>query len=89
MFATFFTLIFFQVSSIPSMSSLVARTETSISIKRAKYLDILARFYVMKRQHFLAGHVLYKLAECHSSDGIGITLEQRYVIMFLEISKSK
>lgn len=63
------------------MSSPVTHTETSISIKRAKYLDILARFYVMKRQHFQAGHVLYMLAECPSSDGMGIKLEQRCYIV--------
>lgn len=52
--------------------------EAPIPSSQTKYLDLLARYYVMKRQHFLAAHVLYRLAERHSTDSAGaLTLEQR------------
>jgi hypothetical protein len=45
---------------------------------QAKYFDLLARYYVLKRQHILAAHVLLRLAERHSTDvGDAPTLEQR------------
>lgn len=45
---------------------------------QAKYFDLLARYYVLKRQHILAAHVLLRLAERHSTDvGDVPTLEQR------------
>ena len=47
---------------------------------RTKYLDLLARYYIMKRQHLLAAHVLLKLAERRSMDERDIpSLEQRFV----------
>ncbi|PKA52217.1 hypothetical protein AXF42_Ash010113 [Apostasia shenzhenica] len=52
--------------------------ETPIPLSQTKYLDLLSRFYVMKRQHFLAAHVLYRLAERQCTDTAGApTLEQR------------
>ncbi|KAL8150748.1 hypothetical protein V2J09_020556 [Rumex salicifolius] len=46
--------------------------------RRAKYLDLLARYYVMKRQHVLAAHVLLRLAESRSLEGREApSLEQR------------
>ncbi|KAI3996591.1 hypothetical protein MKX01_009423 [Papaver californicum] len=43
-----------------------------------KHLDLLARYYVLKRQHALAAHILLRLAERHSSDAEDvITLDQR------------
>lgn len=45
---------------------------------QSKYFDLLARYYVLKRQHILAAHVLLRLAERHSADvGDVPTLEQR------------
>ncbi|KAI3952746.1 hypothetical protein MKX01_000012, partial [Papaver californicum] len=42
-----------------------------------KHLDLLARYYVLKRQHALAAHILLRLAERHSSDAEDvITLDQ-------------
>ncbi|XP_064992328.1 nuclear pore complex protein NUP155-like isoform X1 [Musa acuminata AAA Group] len=35
---------------------------------QAKYLDLLARYHVLKRQHLLAAHVLYRLAERPCTD---------------------
>ncbi|MQL71052.1 hypothetical protein Taro_003366, partial [Colocasia esculenta] len=52
--------------------------EASISSKTVKYLDFLAKYYVSKRQHLLAAHVLYRLAERQCVDlATGLTLEQR------------
>ncbi|GAB4828698.1 hypothetical protein Ancab_018363 [Ancistrocladus abbreviatus] len=48
------------------------------SSNQAQYLDLLARFYVMKRQHLLAAHVLLRLAERRAVDGGDApSLEQR------------
>jgi hypothetical protein len=49
-----------------------------IPSNQAKYFDLLARYYVSKRQHVLAAHVLLRLAERRSTDtGDVPTLEQR------------
>ncbi|XP_074264142.1 nuclear pore complex protein NUP155 [Silene latifolia] len=46
---------------------------------QSKYLNLLARYYVMKRQHLLAAHVLLRLAERRSIDGRDVpSLEERY-----------
>lgn len=61
-------------SVIPQMRNL----EASIPSSQTKYLDLLARYYILKRQHFLAAHVLYRLAERQCIDGEeASTLEQR------------
>lgn len=45
---------------------------------QAKYLDLLARYYVMKRQHLLAAHVLLRLAERRPVDSRDVpSLEMR------------
>ncbi|XP_078429938.1 nucleoporin 155 [Wolffia australiana] len=52
--------------------------EGSVSGQTVKYLDLLAKYYVLKRQHHLAAHVLYRLAERRCTDSsAGPTLEQR------------
>ncbi|PKU85184.1 nuclear pore complex protein NUP155 [Dendrobium catenatum] len=52
--------------------------ETPIPSSQTKYLDLLARYYVMKRQHLLAAHVLYRLAERQCTDAADApTLDQR------------
>lgn len=49
-----------------------------ISGEQAKYLELLSRFYVHRRQHALAAHVLLRLAERRQVEGaLEITLEQR------------
>ncbi|OVA15735.1 Nucleoporin [Macleaya cordata] len=43
-----------------------------------KYSDLLARYYVLKRQHVLAAHILLRLAERRPTDAGDVpTLEQR------------
>lgn len=66
------------VSAVISASSPLVQMGASIPSNQAKYFDLLARYYVMKRQHLLAAHVLLRLAERRSTDGGHVpTLEQR------------
>ncbi|KAK1262980.1 hypothetical protein QJS04_geneDACA012013 [Acorus gramineus] len=60
-----------------SMASLTAHSEGSVHSNTVKYLGLLARYYVLKRQHILAAQILLRLAEKHSSEGHNPTLEQR------------
>ncbi|OMO93980.1 Nucleoporin protein [Corchorus olitorius] len=56
----------------------VGQPGAPIHSDQAKYLYLLARYYVLKRQHVLAAHVLLRLAERRSTDGSNApTLEQR------------
>ncbi|GLT96738.1 hypothetical protein SLE2022_143410 [Rubroshorea leprosula] len=66
------------LSSVISASPQMGQSGSSIHSNQAKYFDLLARYYVLKRQHLLAAHVLLRLAERRSTDG-GSTpmLEQR------------
>ncbi|XP_044489198.1 nuclear pore complex protein NUP155 [Mangifera indica] len=63
------------VAGLTSATSLMGR---SIPSNEAKYFDLLARYYVLKRQHLLAAHVLLRLAERRSTDSKDSpTLDQR------------
>ncbi|KAJ0981266.1 hypothetical protein J5N97_009521 [Dioscorea zingiberensis] len=63
---------------INSMGSPLRDSDAPIPPSHTKYLDLLAKYYVLKRQHLLAANVLYRLAERQCSDaGEGPTLEQR------------
>lgn len=62
---------YFQVLAIASVtpvSSPVGALEAPIPSCQTKYLDLLAKYYVLKRQHFLAANILYRLAERQCSD---------------------
>lgn len=66
------------LSAITSANTQTSQPGASIHSNQAKYFDILARYYVLKRQHLLAAHVLLRLAERRSTDGGNSpTLEQR------------
>jgi len=56
-----------------------------MSTNQVKYYELLARYYVLKRQHMLAAHALLRLAERRSVDGVP-TLEQRLIEFFLSLS---
>lgn len=56
-----------------------------MSTNQVKYYELLARYYVLKRQHMLAAHALLRLAERRSIDGVP-TLEQRSKEFFLFLS---
>ncbi|KAM3705465.1 hypothetical protein ACB098_03G081800 [Castanea mollissima] len=66
------------VSAVTSATSFMGQSGAPIPSNRAKYFDLLARYYVLKRQHVLAAHILGRLAERRSTDsGDVLTLEQR------------
>ena len=61
-----------------SGTSPIGHSGAPILANQAKYFDLLARYYVSKRQHLLAAHILLRLAERRSTDaGDAPTLEQR------------
>lgn len=63
------------------MASAIRDLEGPIPSSHTKYLDLLAKYYVLNRQHILAAHILYRLAERQCSDaGEAPTLEQRFLI---------
>lgn len=66
-------------SPMPSTTPNISRLRQPISGEQAKYLELLSRFYVHRRQHTLAAHVLLRLAERRQPEGAAeVTLEQRY-----------
>ncbi|KAK3027483.1 hypothetical protein RJ639_040284, partial [Escallonia herrerae] len=66
------------VSAVTSAASPMSHSGGPVPSNQAKYLELLARYYVLKRQHVLAAHVLLRLAERRSTDWEDIpTLEQR------------
>lgn len=65
------------VSAVTSSPSPIGHFQETAA-NQAKYLELLARYYVLKRQHVLAAHVLLRLAERrYANAGDGPTLEQR------------
>lgn len=74
-----FNFSYFQaVASLTPVASLMGPLEGPIPSGQTKYLDLLAKYYVLKRQHFLAANILYRLAERQCSDAREApTLEQR------------
>ncbi|KAL2922250.1 hypothetical protein RDABS01_013741 [Bienertia sinuspersici] len=65
-------------ASLTYPNSTVGRFGARDPSSQAKYLDLLARYYIMKRQHLLAAHVLLRLAERRSMDERDVPgLEQR------------
>ncbi|XVE85482.1 hypothetical protein DITRI_Ditri17bG0094000 [Diplodiscus trichospermus] len=66
------------LSALTSATPSIGQPGAAIHSNQAKYFDLLARYYVSKRQHVLAAHVLLRLAERRSTDGSNFpTLEQR------------
>jgi nuclear pore complex protein Nup155 len=56
-----------------------------MSPNQVKYYELLARYYVLKRQHMLAAHALLRLAGRPSTDGVP-TLEQRSIGSSISLS---
>ncbi|KAJ7954324.1 Nuclear pore complex protein [Quillaja saponaria] len=66
------------VSAVTAAISPMGQSGASLPSNKVKYLDLLARYYVLKRQHMLAARVLLRLAERRATDGGDLpTLEQR------------
>ncbi|KAK1308416.1 hypothetical protein QJS10_CPA09g00382 [Acorus calamus] len=72
-----------------SMPSLIGHSEGSSHSNSFKYLGLLARYYVLKRQHILAAKILLRLAERHSSEGHNPTLEQRFQYLSNAVVQAK
>ncbi|KAM2962202.1 hypothetical protein FF2_020307 [Malus domestica] len=67
------------ISGVTSAGSPIGHSGTSIPSHQAKYSELLARYYVLKRQHLLAARVLLRLAERRSNDTVDVpALDQRY-----------
>ncbi|XP_065866958.1 nuclear pore complex protein NUP155-like [Euphorbia lathyris] len=66
------------VSAVTAASSPVGHSGALVTSRQAKYFELLAGYYVMKRQHMLAAHILLRLAERRSMDAGDVpSLEQR------------
>ncbi|XP_031491794.1 nuclear pore complex protein NUP155 [Nymphaea colorata] len=66
------------VTTPPSLLPQIGHEKGPIPSHQVKYIELLARYYVLKRQHMLAALVLMRLAERQSADvGETLTLEQR------------
>lgn len=68
-------------------TSPVGQSGAPMSSNQVKYYELLARYYVLKRQHMLAAHALLRLAERRSIDGVP-TLELRLIKFSLSLSLS-
>ncbi|KAE8667710.1 NUP155 protein [Hibiscus syriacus] len=66
------------LSALTSATPSVGQPGVPIHSNQAKYFDLLARYFVLERQHLLAAHVLLRLAERRSINGsTAPSLEQR------------
>lgn len=66
------------VSAVSLGTNTLGQLGAPILPNQTKYFDLLARYYVMKRQHLLAAHILLRLAERRSTDAGDVpTLDQR------------
>ncbi|CAN6478214.1 unnamed protein product [Victoria cruziana] len=64
--------------STPPLLPQIGQEKGPIPSHQVKYVELLARYYVLKRQHMLAALVLMRLAERQSATaGETLTLEQR------------
>lgn len=62
----------------------MGHSRVPLASNQIKYSELLARYYVMKRQHVLAAQILVRLAERRSTEaGDTPTLEQRFVTSLL------
>lgn len=78
------------VSAVTSTTSRMGQSGAPIPTNQVKYFELLARYYVLKRQHILAAHVLLRLAERRSADmGDVPTLEQRYQYLSNAVLQAK
>ncbi|KAK4765177.1 hypothetical protein SAY86_026267 [Trapa natans] len=81
-----------EVRAVSALTSTSATGQVggNIQANQAKYFDLLARYYVLKRQHILAAHVLLRLAERRSSSSGDIpTLEQRFQYLSNAVLQAK
>lgn len=61
----------------------MGHSRVPVASNQIKYFELLARYYVFKRQHVLAAQILVRLAERRSTEaGDTPTLEQRFLFLF-------
>ncbi|EPS59160.1 hypothetical protein M569_15648, partial [Genlisea aurea] len=80
------------VAASLSSSSPVSQTRGApiVAPHQIKYIELLARYYVLKRQHILAAQILVRLAERRSTkDGSDPTLEQRHQYLSNAVLQAK
>ncbi|RAL48081.1 hypothetical protein DM860_017872 [Cuscuta australis] len=66
------------VSGVMSPTSPQGHSRVPMPSNQTKYVELLARYYVLKKQHILAAHVLVRLAEQRAADAGDVpSLEQR------------
>ncbi|PNY16164.1 nuclear pore complex protein Nup155-like protein, partial [Trifolium pratense] len=74
-----------EVRAVTATTSPMGQSGAPMSPNQVKYYELLARYYVLKRQHMLAAHALLRLAGRPSTDGIP-TLEQRSIIYDVKLN---
>ncbi|OIW10086.1 hypothetical protein TanjilG_21923 [Lupinus angustifolius] len=65
-----------EVRAVTATTSPLGQSGAPMTSNEVKYYELLARYYVLKRQHMLAAHALLRLAERRSISGAP-KLEQR------------
>ncbi|KAI5054884.1 hypothetical protein GOP47_0030029 [Adiantum capillus-veneris] len=76
--------------AMPSIPSSLNQSKQPVTEEEAKYLELLARYYVHHRQHVVASHVLLRLAERRQVDGGGmLSLEQRFQYLSSAVLQAK
>ncbi|WOK93164.1 nuclear pore complex protein [Canna indica] len=78
------------VNAVKSTAPQVGDARSPITSSQAKYLYLLAKYYVLKQQHLLAARVLYTLAERQCTDSEETpTLHQRLQYLSNAIIQAK
>ncbi|WOL20105.1 nuclear pore complex protein [Canna indica] len=78
------------VTGVTSRAYAMSNLEGSISSSQNMYIILLAKYYVIKRQHVLAAHIFYRLAERQCADASGgPTLEERHEYLSNAVKQAK
>ncbi|KAF9623973.1 hypothetical protein IFM89_007416 [Coptis chinensis] len=79
-----------EVRAVSAVTLAPSLAGHSITTSESKYFELLARYYVLKRQHLLAAHILLRLAERRSTDSGDVpTLEQRWQYLSNAVLQAK
>lgn len=77
-----------EVCAVSTTTSPQGQSGAPMSSNQIKYYELLARYYVLKRQHMLAAHALLRLAERRFVDGVP-ALEQRFQYLSNAVLQAK
>ncbi|ERM95873.1 nuclear pore complex protein NUP155 isoform X1 [Amborella trichopoda] len=75
-------------AGVVSATNHVSSPGGHVTSSSAKYLELLARYYVLKRQHALAAHILLRLAERRGTRD-SLTLGQRHQYLSNAVLQAK